>query len=97
MLEKFSKKKSPADIGETIPNLSVDMNEVLMNGRVTGGLEVVSYENLSSPNEVGSYIRDNIDALQIAKDLNQSIAGRRASAKAKAEESKATEKVAPEA
>lgn len=93
MLEIYDGKKNPADIGEVIPGLAVDLEKCLANGVAVGGMQNATYENtLKSPSEVGSYVRDNLDALQIAKEMKSSMAAVR---KTTTEKTSTEGKVAP--
>lgn len=68
------------DLGEVEPGLAIDITEAFQTGMLRGAAQDLSYENtLKDPSEVGSYVRDPLDALQVAKELKESIAAARKS------------------
>lgn len=68
------------DLGEVEPGLAIDITEAFKTGMLRGAAQDLSYENtLKDPSEVGSYVRDPLDALQAAKDLRESMAAARKS------------------
>lgn len=75
-------KNTEADFGEVVPGLACSITDALTTGVIQNAGDPLTYENdLTSPSEVGDYIRDNIDALQAAKNLGQSLSKRKAEKK----------------
>lgn len=77
MVETFynPKKVDLGTFGEVVPDLACSLEEALNTGVIRNGGDNVGYENdLTSPSEVGDYIRDNIDALVAAKRIGESLA-----------------------
>lgn len=96
MLEKFNSKPSEADYGVVVPGLAISIEEVLETGIVRNAGDALSYENdIKEPSEIGNYVRDNLDALQIAKELKSSLSA--AKDKAPRAEENATSKAAENA
>ena len=75
------------DIAITEPDLAIDLVETFKTGILRGAAQEVSYENyLKSPDEVGDYVRDPLDALQLAKEKNESLSQARKDARMRREE-----------
>lgn len=74
------------DFQMTEPDLAIDIQTSISEGVMRGASLNLAYENsIKEPSEIGSYVRDNIDALQIAKNLKESMsAAKKARAQHKA-------------
>lgn len=63
------------DLQDVVPDLAVDIADVLATNTLRGhSMTEPVFEGIKSTDEVGSYIRDNVDALQAQKALNISMA-----------------------
>lgn len=65
---KFNKKK---DIGETIPNLHIDLEKAVENHTIRDTGVVPEFNGIETPSEVGTLVRDRFQAIDETNRLAQ--------------------------